>query len=174
MLHGNDLPGMSIGQILLLPKPQLEKRVLADERIEIYECGRDDIQLRPGRPPRAGLARLPGRVRPAAQRDQPQVRSRLLHGSGNVSHHSSGNAVDIAKVNGMPILGHQEPGGITEQTVRRLMLLQGTMAPAQIISLLEIGGSTFAMSDHHDHIHVGFQPMFGDNRKLGKARPSRC
>jgi len=70
---------------------------------------------------------------------------------------------------GIPILGHQEAGGITEQTVRRLMLLQGTMAPAQIISLLEIGGTTFAMADHNDHIHVGFQPMFGTNRKLGKA-----
>ena len=97
------------------------------------------------------------------------MRPRLLHDSGNVSHHSSGNAVDIAKVNGIPILGHQETGGITEQSVRRLMQLQGTMAPAQIISLLEIGGSTFAMADHNDHIHVGFQPMFGDNRKLGKA-----
>jgi hypothetical protein len=49
------------------------------------------------------------------------------------------------------------------------MALQGTMAPAQIISLFEIGGATFAMSDHHDHIHVGFQPMFGENRKLGKV-----
>ena len=88
--------------------------------------------------------------------------------SGNVSHHSSGNAVDIAKINGIPILGHQEAGGVTEQAVRRLMQLQGTMAPAQIISLFEIGGATFAMSDHHDHIHVGFQPMFGENRKLGK------
>jgi hypothetical protein len=48
------------------------------------------------------------------------------------------------------------------------MQLQGTMAPAQIISLLEIGGSTFAMADHNDHIHLGFQPMFGANRKLGK------
>ena len=34
--------------------------------------------------------------------------------SGNVSHHSSGNAVDIAQINGIPILGHQEPGGVTE------------------------------------------------------------
>jgi hypothetical protein len=57
---------------------------------------------------------------------------------------------------------------VTEQAVRRLMQLQGTMAPAQIISLFEIGGATFAMGDHHDHIHVGFQPMFGQNRKLGK------
>jgi hypothetical protein len=32
------------------------------------------------------------------------------------------------------------------------------MAPAQIISLLEIGGATFAMADHADHIHVGFTP----------------
>jgi hypothetical protein len=88
--------------------------------------------------------------------------------SGNVSHHSSGNAVDIAKLNGIPVLGHQEAGGVTEQAVRRLMLLQGTLVPAQIISLFEIGGQTFAMADHHDHIHVGFQPMFGANRKLGK------
>ena len=48
------------------------------------------------------------------------------------------------------------------------MLLQGTMAPHQIISLLDIGGPTFAMADHADHIHVGFQPMFGANPKLGK------
>jgi len=57
---------------------------------------------------------------------------------------------------------------VTEQSVRRLMALQGTMAPDQIISLLELGGSTFAMGDHADHIHVGFSPMFGENGKLGK------
>ena len=88
--------------------------------------------------------------------------------SGNVSHHSSGNAVDIATINGVPVLGHQEAGGVTETAVRRLMQLQGTMAPAQIISLFEIGGASLSMADHHDHIHVGFQPMFGANRKLGK------
>jgi hypothetical protein len=167
-LHGDDVPGMSIGQIMLLPKPQLERRVLADERIEIYECGRDDI--RSGQIDRRVLATL---AYLAESGLRPSVTSlKCGHGyytsSGNVSHHSSGNAVDIAKVNGIPILGHQEPAGITEQTVRRLMQLQGTMAPAQIISLFEIGGTTFAMSDHADHIHVGFQPMFGDNRKLGK------
>ena len=68
----------------------------------------------------------------------------------------------------MPILGHQEAGGITEQSVRRLMRLQGTMAPDQIISLLDIGGATVAMSDHADHIHLGFRPRFGANGKLGR------
>ena len=56
VLHGDDVEGMSIGQILLLPKPQLERRVLADERIEVYECGRDDI--RSGQVDRRVLATL--------------------------------------------------------------------------------------------------------------------
>jgi Transglycosylase SLT domain/Peptidase family M23 len=169
VLYGDDpAGGMSIGQILLLPKPLLEKRVLSDERIEIYECGRDDI--RSGQIDRRVLATL---AYLADSGLRPAVTSlKCGHGfytsSGNVSHHSSGNAVDIAMINGIPILGHQEQGGITEQTVRRLMQLQGTMAPAQIISLLELGGATFAMADHNDHIHVGFQPMFGANKKLGK------
>jgi hypothetical protein len=169
VLYGKDGVGaMSIGQILLLPKPLLEKRVLSDERIEIYECGRDDI--RSGQIDRRVLATLEYLAESGLR---PTVTSlKCGHGfytsSGNVSEHSSGNAVDIAMVNGIPILGHQEPGGITEQTVRRLMQLQGTMQPHQIISLLELGGSTFAMADHNDHIHVGFQPMFGANKKLGR------
>ncbi len=169
VLYGdNELGGMSIGQIMLLPKPLLEKRVLSDERIEVYECGRDDI--RSGQVDRRVLATL---AYLAESGLKPTVTSlKCGHGvytsSGNVSHHSSGNAVDIAAINGIPILGHQEAGGITDQAVRRLMQLQGTLAPAQIISLLEIGGATFAMADHHDHIHVGYQPMFGANKKLGK------
>jgi hypothetical protein len=168
VLHGDAAGGMSIGQILLLPKPQLERRVLADDRVEIYPCGRDNI--RAGEIDRRVLATLEYLAESGLR---PSVTSlKCGHGyytsSGNVSEHSSGNAVDIAKVNGIPILGHQEPGGITEQTVRRLMQLQGTMAPHQIISLLDIGGATMAMADHNDHIHVGFKPLFGANRKLGR------
>jgi Transglycosylase SLT domain/Peptidase family M23 len=169
VLYGKDGAGaMSIGQILLLPKPLLEKRVLSDERIDIYEGGRDDI--RSGQIDRRVLATL---AYLAESGLRPTV-SCLKNGhgfytsSGNVSEHSSGNAVDIAAVNGIPILGHQEPGGITEQTVRRLMQLQGTMYPHQIISLLSLGSNTLAMADHNDHIHVGFHPMFGSNKKLGK------
>jgi hypothetical protein len=169
VLYGKDGAGaMSIGQILLLPKPLLEKRVLSDERIEIYDCGREDV--RSGQIDRRVLATL---AYLAESGLRPTVTSmKCGHGyytaSGNVSEHSSGNAVDIAAVNGIPILGHQEPGGVTDQAVRRLMQLQGTMAPHQIISLLEIGGATMAMADHADHIHVGFRPMFGANKKLGK------
>ena len=160
--------GASIGQILMMPKPLLERRVLKDERIVLYDCGRDDV--RSGQVDRRVLATL---AYLAESGFRPTVTSlkcghSYLTASGNVSHHSSGNAVDIAAVNGVSILGHQEPGGITEQTVRALMRLQGTMQPDQIISLLEMGGNTYAMADHADHIHVGFSPRFGANRKLGR------
>jgi len=168
VLHGDDVDGMSIGQILLLPKPQLEKRVLADDRIEIYAGGRDDI--RSGQIDRRVLATLEYLAESGLRPTVSSLKSdhSLYTSSGNISEHSSGNAVDIAKVNGIPILGHQEAGGITDQAVRRLMLLQGTIAPHQIISLFEVGGATMAMADHADHIHVGFKPMFGANKKLGK------
>jgi hypothetical protein len=167
--------GASIGQILLLPKPLLERRVLADGRIEIYRCGRDDI--RSGQIDRRVLATL---AYLAESGLKPTVTSlkcghSYYTSSGNVSHHSSGNAVDIAEINSIPVLGHQEPGGIADQTVRRLAQLQGALAPAQIISLLEFGGATVAMSDHHDHIHVGFDPGSGrageDARAVSVLKP---
>jgi Transglycosylase SLT domain/Peptidase family M23 len=168
VLYGDDAEGMSIGQVLLLPKPLLERRVLSDERIDIYAGGRDDI--RSGQIDRRVLATLEYLAESGLRPTVSCLKSGhdFLTASGNVSEHSSGNAVDIAAVNGIPIIGHQEAGGITEQTVRRLMLLQGTMRPHQIISLLELGGNTMALSDHDDHIHVGFHPLFGANEKLGK------
>jgi hypothetical protein len=42
------------------------------------------------------------------------------------------------------------------------------MRPHQIISLLDYGANTLHMADHADHIHVGFNPLFGENKKLGK------
>jgi hypothetical protein len=76
--------------------------------------------------------------------------------------------VDISAINGVSITGHQGKGSITETTVRRLMTLQGTMQPHQIISLMDLGQNTMAMPDHYNHIHLGFHPLFGQNAKLGK------
>jgi hypothetical protein len=158
----------SIGQILLLPKNLLQKRVLSDERVDVYPGGRADI--RSGQVDRRVLATLEFLAESGLR---PTVTSlRTGHSkfttSGNVSHHWSGNAVDIAQINGVPIVGHQDKGGVTETAVKRLMLLQGTMRPDQIISLLDFGSNTLSMADHNDHIHVGFRPMYGENRKLGQ------
>ena len=36
------------------------------------------------------------------------------------------------------------------------------MRPHQIISLMDLGGPSFPLPDHWDHIHVGFYPRPGD------------
>jgi hypothetical protein len=157
---------VTIGQVLLMDKASLEHRVLADPRLEIYSCGRTDIET--GQIDRRPLAVMEY----LAERGYRLTITSLKCGhsflttSGNVSAHSSGNAVDIAQVNGIPILGHQGPGSITEAVIQDLLKLQGTMRPAQIISLMDLGPPTFILPDHDDHIHVGYTPTFGDG-KLG-------
>jgi murein DD-endopeptidase MepM/ murein hydrolase activator NlpD len=161
----------TVGQILLESKDQLQRQVLADPRIDIYSCGRRDIES--GQIDRRVLATLEFLV---ANGLNPTVTAlhcghSYLTASGNVSEHSFGDAVDIAKVNGIPIVGHQGPGSITDLTIRRLLTLQGTMKPHQIISLMTFPGAdnTLALPDHYDHIHVGFRPIFGPNTKVGQA-----
>jgi murein DD-endopeptidase MepM/ murein hydrolase activator NlpD len=168
---GSGAKNPSIGQILLMSKETLERRVVANPRIKMYDCGRRDV--RGGQIDRRVLATLEFL---AASGFRPGVsslkcgRTSSFTASGNVSHHASGNAVDIATLNDMPVLGNQGKGSITEMAVRRLMTLQGTLKPAQIITLMKFEGApnTIAMSDHHDHIHVGFQPHFRGDKKLGR------
>jgi hypothetical protein len=172
---GRDARTPTIGQILLMSKNDLERRVLRNPRIDIYGCGRRDV--RASKIDRRVLATLEYL---AASGMRPTVTSldcghSTYTKSGNVSHHASGNAVDIAKINGVPVLGHQGKGSITDLAVRRLLTLQGAMRPAQIITLMKYDGApnTMAMGDHHDHIHVGFTPYFDSNSKAGRELGAR-
>ncbi len=166
---GADAATPTVGQILLMSKDTLAKRVLADPRIQIYACGRQDIQA--GAIDRRVLATLEFLV---ASGFNPTISAlecghSLMTTSGNVSEHSTGDAVDIAAVNGIPILGHQGAGSITDLVIQRLLTLQGTMKPHQIISITDEGAdNTLVMADHADHIHVGFKPLYGANTKLGR------
>jgi membrane-bound lytic murein transglycosylase B len=140
---------------------RLERQVLADPRITLYACGREDIAAH--RIDRRVLITLRFLAWSGLH---PTVTSlecghSVLTASGNVSEHSTGSAVDIAAINGIPILGNQGSGSVTEATIRELLTLRGAMAPHQIISLMTFAraDNTFAMSDHADHIHVGFRPL---------------
>ena len=167
---GPDAKNPSIGQILLMSKESLQKRVLEDSRIQIYDCGRTDVKA--GNIDRRVLATLEflatSGLKPTVS--AMECGHSLMTASGNVSEHSSGNAVDIAAINGIPILGHQGDGSITDMTIRRLLTLQGTMKPHQIISLMTFEGAdnTLSLPDHADHIHVGFKPLYGSDSKLGR------
>ena len=139
---GADAENPSIGQLLLLSKEQLVRRVLADARIQIYGCGETDI--RSGHIDRRVLATL---VYLASSGLKPTVSSlKCGHGylttSGNVSEHSTGTAMDIAAINGIVITpATQGAGSITDVTIQALLKLQGTMKPHQIISLMTFGSA---------------------------------
>ena len=81
---------------------------------------------------------------------------RLYARPGVISAHIPGHAVDIAGLGGMSIQGHQEPGGITERAVREILLMPAEVMPRQVISLLGLGGPSFPLADHYNHIHIGF------------------
>ena len=142
---------------------ELARRVLAEPGIDIYECGREDIAK--GIVDRRVLGALLYLRKAGLTLTVTSLR--CGHGyytaGGSISAHSYGAAVDIAAFNGQPVLGNQGPGSLTEQAIKLLMGLEGEARPAQLISLMSLGGPSFPLADHADHLHVGytFEPSLG-------------
>jgi hypothetical protein len=141
---------------LLAQKAALEARVLGDSRLSIYAGGRADIASG-----RINVRVLVLMLYLAEAHGQVTVSSlnsghRLYARPGVISAHKYGLAVDIAALGGSSILGNQDPGGLTEHAVRNILLLPVEVKPNQIISLLGLGGPSFPLADHYDHIHVGY------------------
>ena len=154
-----DLSGAGV---LLLSKEELQKRVLADKALDIYECGREDIAT--GQIDRRVLAVLEYLVSKGYRLTITSLKCghSIMSSSGYVSEHSTGDAVDIAVIDGVPVTGHQGPGTLTDQLIRDVLQLQGTMHPHQVISLEDLPGETsFALPDHYDHVHIGYHPLSG-------------
>jgi hypothetical protein len=141
---------------LVAAKSELQNRVLHDRRIDIYAGGRSDIAS--GRVDVRVLALLRYMAEAHGQVTVSCLISghRLYARPGVVSAHIYGEAVDISALGGVSIYGNQQPGGLTEKAVRNILLLPVELRPKQVISLLGLGGPSFALADHYDHIHVGF------------------
>jgi hypothetical protein len=158
----------SIGQILLMSKEQLQNRVLEDPHVQIYACGRRDIQ--------GGLVdrRILAVVEFLSGSGLDPTVSGLVCGAnasasnGVDSAGSTGSSVDISQINGIAIAGHQGPGSITDLTIRRLLTLQGTFKPDQIASTMSYKSqpSTASLPDHKNRLQVSYTPEFGNNKKL--------
>ena len=165
----------TVGQVLLASKSQLQRQVLADPGLEIYSCGREDVAT--GQIDRRIMAMLEYLVARGYRLTLTSLKCghSVMTTSGNISAHSTGDAVDIAMVNGIPLYGNQGRGSITEAVINDLLKLQGSMQPAQIISLMEMGGPTFAMGDHADNIHVGYTPDGTDSsgQPIGLLKPDQ-
>jgi outer membrane biosynthesis protein TonB len=137
-------------------KPSLQRRVLSDRRLNVYAGGRLDVGM--GRTDvrvlvlMRYLAEAHGQVTVSSLTTGHRIYSR----PGVVSAHTYGLAVDVAGLGGRSITGNQEPGGLTERGVRNVLLLPRELQPKQVITLLGLGGPSFPMANHHDHMHVGF------------------
>jgi hypothetical protein len=141
---------------LLSQKRDLEDRVLHDPRVLMYPGGRSDVAAH-----KVDVRVLAVMLYLADTFHQVTVSClisghRLYARPGVVSAHIYGRAVDIAALGKVSIFGHQQPGGVTEQAVRSLLFLPGGMMPAQVISLLGLGGPSFPLANHYDHIHIGY------------------
>jgi hypothetical protein len=137
-------------------KTRLEAKILSDSRVSIYPGGRFDIENH-----RVDVRVLAAIEYLADSFGQVTVSClisghRLYARPGVISAHIYGLAADISEVGGTPIYGHQQPGGITERAVRDLLLLPPEMMPKQVISLLGLGGPSFPLADHYNHIHIGY------------------
>jgi hypothetical protein len=137
-------------------KAAIASKVLSDPNISIYAGGRNDIvQNKIDVRVLAVIAYLResfGSVTVSCLLSG----HRLYARPGVISAHIYGRAVDISAVGGIPIMGHQQPGGITERAVREILLLPQEDMPRQVISLLGLGGPSFPLADHYNHIHIGY------------------
>jgi hypothetical protein len=165
---GKNARNPTIGQILLMSKEQLQSRVLLDPNVRIYPCGRRDIQS--GAIDRRILAVI--ELLSASGLDPDVTGLKCGHtadGSDGVdAAGSTGASVDISAINGVPILGHQGAGSVTDITVRHLLTLQGAMQPGEIVSLMSYKGQPNALSlpDHANRIQIAYTPLYGQNSKL--------
>ena len=137
-------------------KKSIATRLLSDPNVSIYEGGRNDIVQN-----KVDVRVLTVIAYLRETFGQVTVTSlisghRLYARPGVISAHVSGHALDIAGLGDTPIQGHQEPGGMTERAVREILFLPAEVMPRQVISLLGMGGPSFPMADHYNHIHIGF------------------
>jgi len=160
----------SVGQVLLMSKQQLTTRVLTDPHVQVYACGRRDIEA--GLIDRRVLAVIEFLSASGLDPDVSGLECghSATGATGTDSAGATGASVDISKINGIPVAGHQQPGSITDITIRRLLTLQGSMRPNQIISDISYKSqsNTLALPDHKNRIQITYTPDFGTNNKLSK------
>ena len=144
----------TLGQLLMASKRKLERDVLSDPRVAMSRCDRSGT--------RAGL--VDRRVLAVIEylsysRLAPGV-SRLVCGQPVGFAPAAGTQLEISRLDGIPVAGHQQPGGIVDLAIRRLLGLQGGLRPSRIISLRSYAweSAALALPDHSAQIEVDFSP----------------
>jgi murein DD-endopeptidase MepM/ murein hydrolase activator NlpD len=137
----------SVGQVLLESKQQLDPQVLRDGGIHLGACARQDVQE--GRVDKRVLAMLEylsvSDLRPTVS-GLPCAGSTAASATAYAPASASSEAMNITAVNGIPIAGHQGAGSIADETVRKLLMLQGLSRPQRIVSMMSYPGAAGALA----------------------------
>jgi hypothetical protein len=153
---GPVLAGATASDAFLLSQPELERAVLADPGIKLGRCDRSQVVS--GKVSRPALALLVFLSRSGLKPTVGELRcGRTAYTpKGLVNVYPPAGTVDIAAINGVPVVGHQGAGTITDITIRTLLTLQHQFTPKRIVSLMKYPGapSTIARSDHSSYIQV--------------------
>ncbi|MDQ3647307.1 MAG: lytic transglycosylase domain-containing protein [Actinomycetota bacterium] len=132
------------------------REVLANKNITVYPGGQQDL--------RSGVidSRVTGLLLALAKDHRVTVTSlksghSQLTASGNVSNHSSGRAVDIGAIDGVSCTNVSR-GGPCGKVAQKVGRISGSAKASEVIFCFDPGPTpqTFALSDHCDHIHVGY------------------
>jgi Transglycosylase SLT domain len=139
----------TVGQVLLESQRQLEPQVLHDGGIQLDRCAREDVQE--GRVDKRVLAMLEylsvSGLSPSVS-GLPCPPTTAVAAAANVSAADTSKAVEITAINGTPVAGHQEPGSVADQTVRKLLMLEGVSRPSQIVSTMNYPGAAATVTSN--------------------------
>jgi murein DD-endopeptidase MepM/ murein hydrolase activator NlpD len=168
--YGPGSKSPTVGQVLLMSKQQLERRVLTDPHVQVYACGRRDIEA--GKIDRRVLAAIEYLSTSGLHPDVTGLAcDASVNGTTGVDEAgSTGQSVDISAINGVSIEGHTGVGSVTDRTIRKLLALQGSMAPTQIIGPISYRdqSTTLALPSHDNRIQILFGTSYGSNGAASK------
>ena len=158
------------GEVLLESKGQLEQQVLEDPEIEIYRCGRDDVEA--GRIDRRVLATLEflsaSHLRPTVSALACGHRERGL--AGAFSGYAEGDAMRISAIDGVPVDQESAPRSPLERALRKLLALQGTMKPLRIAAPVRFSFAPARVKLSTDaSFEVSFSHPHGANARLARS-----
>jgi len=151
----------NITQDLLMPKSAVERKVLADPRLSLYRCGRNDVST--GQIDRRVLATMEYLADNGFRLTVTSLKCGSKHlSAGNASAHKAGNAMTIARINGLPVVGNQGPGTLAHELIKTVLKLQGVMQPAQVFSKEDLPGPiSSAAPDGGAGVDIAFSPLSG-------------
>jgi hypothetical protein len=157
-------PHASITQALLASKQQLERQVLSDPRLQIYQCGRNDIQT--GQIDQRVLSAMEYFADSGFRLTVTSLKcgssKKALTKAGAPHGDSSGSSLEISSIDNVPVSSHGGPGSLNTELIKSALNLQGVMTPQEVISNEDLPGPiSFTLPSYTDRIHIGFVPLSG-------------